>query len=98
MATNLAAGDHATVAALLPAAPILIAHLGGSEGQAVAVQSAWALGTHMLSAHTLYEVTPDRPCSNNSVVAAPRSCCLAVTKMRASGAILSMAVKAVFGY
>jgi len=50
VATNLAAGDHATVAALLPAAPILIAHLGGGEGQAVAVQSAWALGPHMLPA------------------------------------------------
>ena len=44
VATNLAAGDHAAVAALLPAAPILIAHLGGGAGQAVAVQSAWALG------------------------------------------------------
>ena len=44
IATNLAAGSHATVAALVPAAPILIAHLGGSAGQAVAVQSAWALG------------------------------------------------------
>ncbi len=46
MATNLAAGSHATVAALVPAAPILIAHLGGGAGQAVAVQSAWALGVH----------------------------------------------------
>ena len=44
MATNLATGSHATVAALVPAAPILIAHLGGGAGQAVAVQSAWALG------------------------------------------------------
>ena len=44
VATNLAAGDHAVVAALLPAAPIVIAHLGGGAGQAVAVQSAWALG------------------------------------------------------
>ena len=44
IATNLAAGDHAVVTALLPAAPILIAHLGGGAGEAVAIQCAWGLG------------------------------------------------------
>lgn len=45
IATNLAAGEHGVVAALLPAAPILIAHLGGGGGgEAVAIQCAWALG------------------------------------------------------
>ena len=46
IATNLAAGEHLVVAALLPAAPILIAHLGGGAGEAVAVQCAWGLGGH----------------------------------------------------
>lgn len=48
IATNLAAGEHPVVAALLPAAPILIAHLGGGAGEAVAIQCAWGLGAPRL--------------------------------------------------
>ncbi|KAH7624774.1 hypothetical protein Ndes2526B_g00143 [Nannochloris sp. 'desiccata'] len=42
--TNLAVGEPAVVKAVVPAAPILIAHLGGGSGLAVAEQCAWALG------------------------------------------------------
>ncbi|KAK9808864.1 hypothetical protein WJX72_005408 [[Myrmecia] bisecta] len=42
--TNLAAGDHAVVEAVAPAAPIMIAHLGAGAGLGVAEQCAWALG------------------------------------------------------
>ncbi|PSC72043.1 importin subunit alpha-2 [Micractinium conductrix] len=42
--TNLAVGEFETVKAVLSAAPILIAYLGGGSGLPVAEQCAWALG------------------------------------------------------
>ncbi|KAI7843347.1 hypothetical protein COHA_003044 [Chlorella ohadii] len=42
--TNLAVGEFETVKAVLAAAPILIAYLGGGSGLPVAEQCAWALG------------------------------------------------------
>lgn len=42
--TNLAVGDADVVRAILPAAPILIAHVGGDNGLAMAEQCAWAIG------------------------------------------------------
>jgi hypothetical protein len=42
--TNLAVGDAEVVRAVVPAAPLLIAYLGGGQGLAVAEQCAWALG------------------------------------------------------
>ena len=37
-------GPYEAVKAVLPAAPLLIAYLGGGSGLAVAEQAAWALG------------------------------------------------------
>jgi hypothetical protein len=42
--TNLAAGEHEVVAAVLPAGPVLTAHL--SSAVPIAEQCAWALGEH----------------------------------------------------
>ncbi len=42
-------GQHEVVKAVVPAAPVLIAYLGGGSGLAVAEQCAWALGAS--SAH-----------------------------------------------
>ena len=42
--TNLAVGEPEVVKAVVPAAPVLIAHLSGGSGLAVAEQCAWALG------------------------------------------------------
>lgn len=42
--TNLAVGQAEVVEAVVPAAPVLIAYLGGGSGPAVAEQCAWALG------------------------------------------------------
>jgi hypothetical protein len=42
--TNLAVGEPEVVKAVVPAAPLLIAHLGGGSGLAVTEQCAWALG------------------------------------------------------
>jgi hypothetical protein len=42
--TNLAVGEFEAVKAVLAAAPILIAYLGGGSGLPVAEQCAWALG------------------------------------------------------
>lgn len=41
---NLAAGEHEAVRAVVPAAPVLVALLGGGSGPAVAEQAAWAVG------------------------------------------------------
>jgi hypothetical protein len=41
-------GEFEAVKAVLGAAPVLIAYLGGGAGPAVAEQCAWALGTHLL--------------------------------------------------
>ena len=43
--TNLAAGEHEVVQAVVVSAPALIAHLSGWHGLPVAEQCAWALGT-----------------------------------------------------
>lgn len=42
--TNLAVGTSQVVEAIIPAAPILIAHIGGDGGFAMAEQCAWAIG------------------------------------------------------
>jgi hypothetical protein len=42
---GLQVGQHEVVKAVVPAAPVLIAYLGGGSGLAVAEQCAWALGT-----------------------------------------------------
>ncbi|KAK9820933.1 hypothetical protein WJX74_009669 [Apatococcus lobatus] len=42
--TNVAAGEHGTAAAAVPAGPSLVAHLGAGLGLGVAQQCAWALG------------------------------------------------------
>lgn len=42
--TNLAVGDTDIVKAVVPLAPILIAHIGGESGLSIAEQCAWALG------------------------------------------------------
>jgi importin subunit alpha-1 len=42
--TNLAVGDTDIVKAVVPLAPILIAHVGGESGLSIAEQCAWALG------------------------------------------------------
>lgn len=42
--TNLAAGGHAAVRAVLPAAPVLITYLSGHSGLPLAESCAWALG------------------------------------------------------
>lgn len=42
--TNLAVGDSEVVQALMPAAPILIAYVGGDNGLTMAEQCAWAIG------------------------------------------------------
>ena len=42
--TNVAAGEHATAAAAVPAGPILVAHLGAGLGLELSQQCAWALG------------------------------------------------------
>ncbi len=89
VATNLAAGDHATVAALLPAAPILIAHLGGGDGQAVAVQSAWALGPHMLALLHSCEITVHLLCPEILTVAETLQMLSSVAeRLRISGAVV----------
>ena len=48
IAINLAAADEATTQAILPAAPLIIALLGGGRGPAVAEHCAWALGESLL--------------------------------------------------
>eukprot|EP00890_Picochlorum_soloecismus_P001482 jgi/Picsp_1/2334/NSC_05797-R1_importin alpha isoform 9 len=42
--TNLAVGEADVVRAILPVAPILIAHVSGDNGLAMAEQCAWAVG------------------------------------------------------
>lgn len=44
--TRFQQGEFETVKAVLAAAPILIAYVGGGSGLPVAEQCAWALGEH----------------------------------------------------